>query len=57
MWVNEEDQMRIISMQAGSDVKQVFERLARGIAAVETQIKAQGYEFAYNDHLGFIHAW
>lgn len=56
VWVNEEDQMRIISMQAGSDVKQVFERLTRGIDAVEKQIKAQGYEFAFTDHLGFIHA-
>merc|ERR1712083_1239075 len=30
-WVNEEDQLRIISMQKGGDVKGVFERLARGI--------------------------
>ena len=28
-WVNEEDQLRIISMQKGADVKGVFERLAR----------------------------
>lgn len=34
---------------------QVFERLSRGIAAIEKQVKAAGYEFAYNDHLGFIH--
>merc|ERR1712228_30134 len=31
IWVNEEDQLRIISMQMGGDVKAVFERLARGI--------------------------
>merc|ERR1712096_444899 len=30
-WVNEEDQLRIISMQKGGDVKGVFDRLARGI--------------------------
>ena len=29
VWVNEEDQTRIISMQKGGDVKGVFERLAR----------------------------
>jgi hypothetical protein len=34
---------------------QVFQRLVSGIAAVEQQVKAAGYEFAYNDHLGFIH--
>ncbi len=31
VWVNEEDQMRIISMQKGGDVKEVFARLAKGI--------------------------
>ena len=35
VWVNEEDQLRIISMQQGGDVKGVFERLARGIKAVQ----------------------
>merc|ERR1711955_94917 len=28
-WVNEEDQLRIISMQKGGDVRGVFDRLAR----------------------------
>eukprot|EP00730_Choanoeca_flexa_P005112 TRINITY_DN11879_c0_g1_i1.p2 TRINITY_DN11879_c0_g1~~TRINITY_DN11879_c0_g1_i1.p2 ORF type:complete len:421 (+),score=134.34 TRINITY_DN11879_c0_g1_i1:2770-4032(+) len=56
VWVNEEDQMRIISMQKGGDAKQVFERLARGIAAIEEQIKAAGREFSHNDHLGYIHS-
>ena len=31
VWVNEEDQLRIISMQKGGDVRGVFERLARYI--------------------------
>merc|ERR1711892_158624 len=33
LWVNEEDQTRIISMEKGGDVKGVFARLARGIQA------------------------
>merc|ERR1719489_105619 len=41
VWVNEEDQLRIISMQEGSDVKAVFDRLARGIKAVEESIKGE----------------
>merc|ERR1711954_11268 len=32
-WVNEEDQLRIISMQSGGDVRAVFDRLARSIKA------------------------
>merc|ERR1712193_277215 len=41
VWVNEEDQLRIISMQKGGDVKGVFERLARGIKAVGDCVKAE----------------
>merc|ERR1712241_902305 len=40
-WVNEEDQLRIISMQGGGDVRAVFDRLARGIKAVEDSVKAE----------------
>merc|ERR1740122_228095 len=40
-WVNEEDQLRIISMQKGGDVKQVFDRLARGIKAVEDSVQKE----------------
>merc|ERR1712054_698616 len=41
VWVNEEDQLRIISMQKGGDVKGVFERLARGIKAVGDSVQAE----------------
>ena len=41
MWVNEEDQSRIISMEKGGDVKGVFARLARGIKAVGDAVKAE----------------
>eukprot|EP00055_Hartaetosiga_balthica_P007740 m.27106 g.27106 ORF g.27106 m.27106 type:complete len:568 (-) comp5913_c0_seq1:103-1806(-) len=56
VWVNEEDQARIISMEQGGDVKGIFERLSRGIAAIEKGVQASGYEYAYNDHLGYIHS-
>merc|ERR1712024_297623 len=41
VWVNEEDQLRIISMQKGGDVKGVFSRLSRGIKAVGDSVKAE----------------
>ena len=28
VWINEEDELRIISMQMGSDIRRVFERLS-----------------------------
>merc|ERR1712210_395987 len=41
VWVNEEDQLRIISMEKGGDVKKVFERLAAGIEAVQKSIEEE----------------
>jgi len=56
-WVNEEDQLRIISMQAGGDVRGVFDRLARGIAAVGDSVRAEsGKEFMLDPKYGYIHS-
>lgn len=56
-WVNEEDQLRIISMQKGGDVKGVFERLARGIQAVGDSVRAEsGKEFLLDPRLGYLHS-
>merc|ERR1712195_259663 len=49
VWVNEEDQLRIISMQPGAGIAQVFDRLSRAAAHIETVCK-----FAHDGHLGYI---
>jgi len=49
VWINEEDQLRIISMQVGGDIKEVFERLTTAISKIEEKIK-----FSYSEHLGYI---
>ena len=49
IWVNEEDQLRIISMQPGSNIKEVFTRLSKAAALIEEQA-----EFAKDDHLGYV---
>ncbi len=49
VWINEEDQLRIISMQMGGDIKEVFIRLATAISQIEQRIP-----FSYNKHLGYI---
>jgi len=57
VWINEEDQLRIISMQKGGDVKGVFERLARGIKTVQDSVKAEsGKDFQLSDKFGYIHS-
>merc|ERR1711936_1350053 len=56
-WVNEEDQLRIISLQKGGDVKGVFERLARGIKAVGDSVKKEsGKDFCLDSKYGYIHS-
>merc|ERR1712152_91178 len=43
--------------QKGGDVKGVFERLAKGIAAVGESVKAEcGKEFQYSQKFGYIHS-
>ncbi len=49
VWVNEEDQLRIISMQQGGDIKTVFERLVNAITTLEKSL-----HFSYTEHLGYI---
>merc|ERR1712212_55821 len=56
-WVNEEDQLRIISMQMGGDVKGVFSRLANGIKAVQDSVKAEsGKDFQLHEKYGYLHS-
>merc|ERR1712037_333567 len=56
-WVNEEDQLRIISMQKGGDVRGVFSRLAAGIKAVQDSVKAEaGKDFQLHAKYGYLHS-
>merc|ERR1712012_1328372 len=57
IWINEEDQLRIISMQKGGDVREVFSRLAKGIKAVQDSVKAEsGKDFCLDERFGHIHS-
>lgn len=49
VWINEEDQMRIISMQKGADIKGVFQRLVTALNHLEQKL-----DFAFSDRLGYI---
>ena len=49
VWVNEEDQLRIISMQQGADIGAVFTRLSKACAHIEKVAK-----FSHDNHLGYI---
>jgi protein-arginine kinase len=49
VWVNEEDQLRIISMQMGAGFLEVFDRFARLVEALEKQL-----EFVYDENRGYL---
>lgn len=54
VWINEEDHSRVISMEKGGNMKSVFDRFCTGLTKVEENMKSSGYEFQWNEHLGYI---
>ena len=54
VWVNEEDHIRVISMEKGGNMRNVFQRFCQGLNLFESRIKGAGYEFMWNEHLGFV---
>ena len=49
VWVNEEDQLRIISMEAGGDIRRVFTRLSRAVGELQKRLT-----FAFDERLGYL---
>merc|ERR1719230_1086092 len=43
VWVNEEDHMRIISMEKGDNVQAIFKRFALATEAIQKVLKEEGY--------------
>merc|ERR1719183_3250865 len=62
VWVNEEDHLRIVSMQGqrekptveGKQIKEVTARFIRACNEVDKVLKQAGSTFMHNDHLGYI---
>ncbi|XP_049540555.1 arginine kinase isoform X1 [Anopheles darlingi] len=49
VWCNEEDHLRIISMQMGGDLGQVYRRLVTAVNEIEKRVP-----FSHHDRLGFL---
>jgi len=49
VWVNEEDHLRIISMQMGGDLGEVYRRWVEAVNSIEKLVK-----FSHHDRLGFL---
>merc|ERR1712065_84016 len=49
VWVNEEDQLRIISMEQGGNIKSIFNRLQKAVDAIGKKL-----QFAYDEKFGYV---
>merc|ERR1711937_380119 len=62
VWLNEEDHLRIVSMQGsrsapseeGKQIKEVTARFIRACDEVQKVLKAEGSDFMHNSHLGWV---
>ncbi|CAC5384881.1 E2.7.3.2 [Mytilus coruscus] len=52
--VNEEDHVGVVSMEGGTKMQVVFKRFVDLLKALEIELRSEGKEFMYNDHLGYI---
>jgi len=49
VWVNEEDHLRLISMQKGGDLGEIYRRLVNAVKEIEKKVP-----FSHDDRLGFL---
>jgi len=54
VWINEEDHVRMISMEKGGNMRAVFDRFGRGIQKVEELMGKHGHGFQRHPRLGYF---
>lgn len=54
MFINEDDHVQFRCFDKGGNLQGVFNKLVRGMAAFERELKKSGEEFMWDDHLGYI---
>lgn len=54
VFVNEDDHVQFRCFDKGGNLQGVFDKLVRGMAAFERELKKSGEEFMWDDHLGYI---
>lgn len=54
VWINEEDHCRVMSMQPGGSMQEVYERFCDGLKQVETAMDKSGNKFCRNERVGII---
>ncbi|MBF0232434.1 MAG: arginine kinase [Desulfamplus sp.] len=56
VWINEEDHIRVISIDRNGDIASVFNRLAKALDIIEKTLDCKQIDFAWKDDLGYLTA-
>ena len=54
VWINEEDHTRIISLDKGGNIRQIFTRFCEGLTKFEYGLSIRNQAIMWSDHLGYI---
>nr|XP_061798080.1 creatine kinase, testis isozyme-like isoform X2 [Nerophis lumbriciformis] len=54
VWLNEEEHLKVISIEKGGNMKAAFTRFCSGIKEFESKLKEKELEIMWNEHLGYI---
>jgi len=54
VWVGEEDQLRIMAMNKGSDVQAVWDLFYKGVEEVHKGVLKNGKDFVFDENLGYL---
>ncbi|XP_077587537.1 creatine kinase, testis isozyme-like [Stigmatopora nigra] len=54
VWLNEEEHLKVITVEKGGNLKAAFTRFCSGIKEVESKLKEKEFEIMWNEHLGYI---
>jgi creatine kinase len=54
VWVNEKDHLRVITQEAGGNMKAIYEKYGKAMDEVEKSIRSVGLEIMANKHIGHI---
>lgn len=54
VWVGEEDHLRIMSLQKGSDVQAVWNLFYKGLQTIDEALQGKGKGFMFNEKYGYV---
>lgn len=54
VWMNEEDHLRVVTMQKGDNFAHVFNRWTRALNKLQIAFQEQGMDYMFDEHFGWL---